>query len=155
MNLEKLNQWLTLFANFGVLAGIIFLGFEISQNTRTMQAAAIQESTNIAREQLYFLAGNSDIARIESLGDEDISQLNPEELQRYFYEERAFWLGMQGQFRQWELGILPDEEWGMWSRIICGGSNYGSAGDQAFWEDTKRDLIPTFTTWVESNCGLD
>jgi|ETNmetMinimDraft_23_1059889.scaffolds.fasta_scaffold15658_4 hypothetical protein len=62
---------------------------------------------------------------------------------------------MQGQFRQWELGILPDEEWGMWSRIICGGSNYGSAGDQAFWEDTKRDLIPTFTTWVESNCGLD
>ena len=50
-----------------------------------MQAAAIQESTNIAREQLYFLAGNSDIARIESLGDEDISQLNPEELQRYFY----------------------------------------------------------------------
>ena len=85
MNLEKLNQWLTLFANFGVLAGIIFLGFEISQNTRTMQAAAIQESTNIAREPLYFLAGNSDIARIESLGDEDISQLNPEELQRYFY----------------------------------------------------------------------
>ncbi len=155
MELEKLNRWLTLFANIGVLAGIIFLAFEISQNTQTMQAAAIRESTNIARDHLYFLAGDSDMARIERLGDEDISQLTPDELQRYFYEERAFWLGMQSQYRQWELGILPDEEWGVWSRVICSDSNFGSAGDQALWESTKRDLIPTFTTWVESNCDLN
>ncbi len=69
MDLKKLNQWLTLFANIGVLAGIIFLGFEIRQNTQIMKADAIQESTNIAREQLYFLAGDSQIARIEKLGD--------------------------------------------------------------------------------------
>ncbi len=155
MNLDRLNHWLTLLANIGVLAGIIFLAQEIRQNTQTMQAAAIQESTNIAREQLYFIAGDSEMARIERLGDEDISQLNPDELQRYIYEERAFWLGMQSQFRQWELGFLPDEEWGVWSRIICNDSNFGSAGDQALWEGTKRDLIPEFTAWVESDCELD
>jgi len=155
MSMDNLNKWLTLAANFGVIAGILFLAFEIRQNTRTMQAAAIQESTNIAREQLYFLAGDSEMARIERLGDEDPSQLTPEEYQRYFYEERAFWIGMQSQYRQWELGILPDEEWGVWSRVICGDSNFGSSGDQALWESTKSDLIPAFTSWVESNCNQD
>ena len=155
MNLDNLNKWLTLIANVGVIAGILFLAYEIRQNTQMMQAAAIQESTNIAREQLYFMAGDSEMARIEKLGDEDPSQLTPVEFQRYLYEERAFWLGMQSQYRQWELGILPEEEWGVWSRIICNDSNFGSYGDQALWAGTKRDLIPAFTSWVESNCKRD
>jgi hypothetical protein len=38
MNLEKLNHWLTLLANIGVLAGIVFLAIEINQNTNIMKA---------------------------------------------------------------------------------------------------------------------
>ena len=34
MDIEKLNRWLTLGANVGVLAGIIFLALEIQQNSR-------------------------------------------------------------------------------------------------------------------------
>jgi len=30
---DRLNRWITLGANIGVLAGIIFLGLEIRQNT--------------------------------------------------------------------------------------------------------------------------
>ena len=38
MNLDKLNQFLTLLANLGVIAGIVFLAMEVQQNTSMMEA---------------------------------------------------------------------------------------------------------------------
>ena len=38
MNMEKLNHWLMLAANVGVIAGIVFLAIEIRQNTDMMRA---------------------------------------------------------------------------------------------------------------------
>lgn len=46
MNNGKLNEWLTLLANFGVVTGIIFLVIEVRQNQ-----AAIEESNLINRVQ--------------------------------------------------------------------------------------------------------
>ena len=37
MEMEKLNQWLTLLANVGVLVGIVFLAIEIRQNTNNLE----------------------------------------------------------------------------------------------------------------------
>ena len=36
--MEKLNRWLTLIANLGVIAGLVFLIIEIDQNNNMMQA---------------------------------------------------------------------------------------------------------------------
>jgi len=56
--MEKLNQWLTLAANLGVLIGVIFLGVELNQANRI--AAYSAESTR----RTQFLAMNT--ARIEN-----------------------------------------------------------------------------------------
>jgi hypothetical protein len=45
---ERLNQWLTLAANFGVLAGIVFLAFEIQQNTSMMRSEIYQARSDTA-----------------------------------------------------------------------------------------------------------
>jgi hypothetical protein len=37
MDLDKLNKWLTLLANFGVVAGIIFLAVEVRQNQTLLE----------------------------------------------------------------------------------------------------------------------
>ena len=42
MQLERLNQWLVLLANFGVVAGIIFLGLEIQQNSAISMSQVYQ-----------------------------------------------------------------------------------------------------------------
>jgi len=36
--MEKLNQWLSLVASFGVVFGIVFLAYELRMNTATMQS---------------------------------------------------------------------------------------------------------------------
>lgn len=33
MKIQKLNNWLTLLANVGVIAGIVFLGIEVQQSS--------------------------------------------------------------------------------------------------------------------------
>jgi hypothetical protein len=37
----KLNRWLTLLANLSVVAGIVFLGIEVRQNTQTLEQNAL------------------------------------------------------------------------------------------------------------------
>ena len=148
--MDRLNVWLTLAANLGVIAGIIFLGLEIQQNTRMMQAAAIQDSTGIAREQILMFATDAETNRIAMIGTEDPSVLSLEEQQRFFWINRSFWLGMQGLYRQWGMGVLPDLEMNVWTIIIC--ANYSSAGGRALWSGNKQTLIPEFTEWVEQNC---
>ena len=53
MNLDNSNKWLTLIANFGVLTGIIFLGWEIQQNSELMR---IQISQSRAESSMTSLA---------------------------------------------------------------------------------------------------
>ncbi len=48
MNAEKINTWLSLSANIGVVIGLGLLVFEISQNTDMMQAQINQSRTDTA-----------------------------------------------------------------------------------------------------------
>ena len=155
MQTYKVNQWLTLIANFGVVAGLVFLAIEVRQNTTALQAAAIQESTNVAREQILTLATNGELNRLSMA---DFDELDAEDQQRIFWLDRSFWLGMQGQYRQWQLGVLPDQDWSVWHRIIC--ANYAdyrpgrmqASGGIRLWAGNRATLLSEFTNFVEANC---
>ena len=89
------ERWRTLFEVVGLVAivlSIAFLAFEVRQNTQAMRAAAIQDATDVARQQLLMLATDRETHRIEMLGHEDPEQLTPEERRRYYYIIRSFWL---------------------------------------------------------------
>ncbi len=49
MNLDRLNQGLTLVANLGVIVGIIFLVIGIDQNTKATMASASEATILIER----------------------------------------------------------------------------------------------------------
>ena len=59
MKLEQFNTWLTLVANIGVIAGIVFLAFEVNQNTTALTIQANAGRTSELRE-FNFNAMNSD-----------------------------------------------------------------------------------------------
>jgi hypothetical protein len=145
MKVEKINQGLTLLANFGVIAGLIFLAFEIRQNTTAVQASAIQESTNVAREQLLLYATDKEMMR---RGMTEFDELTELEQRQLFAAGRSYWIGMQGLYRQWQMGVLPDEEWEMWREIIC--VNFATSRQ---WSSPSNILIPSFVELVESCSG--
>ena len=51
--MEKLNQWLTLVANVGVLLGIAFLAFEVQQNTDALHSQTRATIFSGVQEELW------------------------------------------------------------------------------------------------------
>ena len=129
-----------------VVLSLIYVATEMRGNTRAVEAATLVEVNKIAREHLLLVSSSPEANRIEVMGDENPSQLSPEEQQRYNWYVRSFWLGMQTVFRQHDLGILPDEEWAVYNDVIC--SNIEAPGKRELW--TGTDLIPRFVRVVEA-----
>ena len=79
MNLDKLNQWLMLVANIGVIAGIVFLGLEIQQNSEALLAGSRQdllEADITVLENLMLYPELYEPSMHESLEGLDKSRLN-------------------------------------------------------------------------------
>ena len=91
MNLDRLNQWLILAANLGVLTGIIFLSIEIRQNTLAIRGTAIQTAAALSREQMFVIAQNTELSRIAVMANDPAYDLTPVEAFRFSYLVRTFW----------------------------------------------------------------
>ena len=65
MDTDKLNRWLTLTANVGVLVGLILLLFEIGQNTDLMRAQIAMDRSVSQTEILSDWANGGEIVPIE------------------------------------------------------------------------------------------
>ena len=84
MKAKKINTWVGLIANAGVVGGLVFVGYEVQQNTTQMRAEAaysINEALSIHNSAIYNDAVFADIA---VRGDKDFSSLNPVEQRQYF-----------------------------------------------------------------------
>ena len=98
MNLEKVNHWLTLLANVGVLVGIVFLVIEVRQNTEAIYGQSRQAIYAGVQEELFkfmeypelfpLMASNEEELTLEQIGKvlnlthERVRQLEAEGMRR-------------------------------------------------------------------------
>lgn len=95
MKLKKANNWITLVANIGIVAGLVFLAYETHQNTVQLRAEAsysINEALSVLNSGLYNDPVLSDIV---VRGEQSLASLNPTERKQFV----AF------QFDRLNLGI--------------------------------------------------
>ena len=64
--MERLNQWMMLVANIGVVAGIFFLGFELQQTSDAINAQTYQSRAEASRQQMWELADSEFLAPLLS-----------------------------------------------------------------------------------------
>ena len=105
MESPKLQDWLTLVANLGVIIGIVLLVLEIRQNTDLMRAQIAMDRASVSIQTASDFANGGEVARIEASLFDEISgfpfainwadKLTSEERRRYQYKIIA---------RQYELG---------------------------------------------------
>jgi hypothetical protein len=117
MDSDRLNRWLTLGANLGVLIGLVVLIVEIGQNTEMMRAQMSQERANQTVQKFnenihsdYWPAIAAKRHKANN-ADEWISSLTGEEYQRVrstYYREIN---DIRNQFYQYRQGYLPQEIW--------------------------------------------
>ena len=117
MESDRLNRWLTLGANIGVLVGLVVLIVEIGQNTEMMRAQMVQARADTMAAQFDAQinanfwpeivakrrAANSTVEWIESL--------SPVDYERVFMSYLKDVNSLQHLFYQNQEGFMPAELW--------------------------------------------
>ena len=79
MNTDSVNKWLTLAANIGVIAGIIFLAIEVQQNNEALGVQARLSRENVLREGIARRMLSPELLRATVKAQEN-EELNGEEV---------------------------------------------------------------------------
>ena len=127
VNLDKSNSWIAIVANIGVIASLIFLAFEVQQNTKVSRAATLQEIQRDMRDAL--LAGDERTAEIihKAYAGQPLTPVEAN-LRRLFWERliRTY----ENQWYQAQQGLLDEslfEGYQSFWRITIGW------GDKDWW----------------------
>ena len=119
MNNKRLNRWLSLGANFGVLVGLILLVYEVRQNSDLMRAQISMERATTNIQLLASFANGGDLIPIDvklyeeiegfpgALGWSEI--LTAEEKRRYQFWMYARLTELNNDWFQCAEGLVPPE----------------------------------------------
>ena len=110
MDSDRLNRWLTLVANVGVLVGLILILFELNQNSDLMRSQIVQSRGELM-ETRYRESQHSDywpaiIAKRDVAESRPawIATLTPEEVVRVRYGMLANLASIRNQYYQYQQG---------------------------------------------------
>lgn len=109
MDLKKINTWMTLLANFGVLAGIIFLAVEIRQNSDAIRAQTRAQLAEEVTELFSVNMNDQEYATVLMKGN-NVEELSPVEQYQYYRHRSAWsnhWLNVAYQHK---MGMYDDSE---------------------------------------------
>jgi hypothetical protein len=117
MDGDKINRWLTLGANIGVLIGIILILAELNQNADLMRAQMTQaRGENVMqtyREMMHsdhWVAIRAKRRAAESV-KEWVESLSPAEYERAWYRQLVDFHDLRTQFFQYQSGYLDQRIW--------------------------------------------
>jgi len=147
MNTDKLNKWLSLGANFGVLAGIVFLAVELQQNNEILEAQARRDQFDARSAAGAMVVTNSDLAEItyKARNGEELTPLEEWRFARWAYQIFRAWEWQYDEYLQGTLSQddLPVVGWANQFR------NYPALHNT--WGETKANLSPEFVQFIENN----
>ncbi len=125
MNLDRLNQFIQIAANFGVILSITFLAFELSQNREMMKAQTRHEMSQGIVDLLLTEATNPELNCILNRGisGEEITGVELERLEIMMNAYFRYWEDVHYQYR---AGLYDDSEFSRqkqsWANLLTSRS---------------------------------
>jgi hypothetical protein len=146
MTLADISQISQTLGSAAVVASLLFVGFQIRQNTIATRAAS-HHAVSEALNQINLLwARNKEVARIWLAGLSDRRALTPEERWRFDSTMRAYLHVCETMYTQadWgagDVGIVTAEETGI-------KSVFASEGVKEWWAENPFGFSPEFREYV-------
>ena len=136
-----LGQTITILANVGVIAGIVFLAVELRQNNTLMAAQARFNQLSAQVESHIILAENPDLAWALVRANNN-EELTPEEEASLQYYVRSVFTKMQ-----WTYGEIPENARPLerWRKISA------EPYRRRFWTANKGEFNQDFVAWMDEN----
>ena len=122
MDPQKLNNWLSVIANFGVLIGILILVVEISQNSELMRVQIEQQRSDAYVAWQREIASGDHVAplfaKFTALQDKvdpseffEHEDFSPEERERIAAVAHARFYDYENLFAQYQRGFISETYW--------------------------------------------
>ncbi len=142
-----LGQTITILANFGVVAGIVFLGFELRQNNQLLDIEVRAAYSSRANPIVELVIENPDLIVLMEKESESLTETERNRLR--LLGIRVF-LGVEQNFQDAMAGLQDEDEVRRWTKSIYYRPvlNYGMP---LAWETYKLRATPEFVVWFESN----
>jgi hypothetical protein len=144
MIMEKSNQWFALLANIGVVAGVVFLAFEIQQNNELLVQESRYSMIENQKDWKFFLNGNPEVARlIYTSHTEKLTEI--EKLRRFDILSGVL-LTWQWEWEQSQSGLFGN------SQLPVEGfrSLWKSQNIRTDWAELKPILKSGFADFLEA-----
>ena len=149
--MEKLNQWLTLAANLGVLAGLVFLALEIQQNTSAInRQAEIERTSRIMQPYIQDVATLYE--RVKAVDGEEPEIGAFEERYDFSTKEAVSWVAfLQSSWRTYESDFSHlGPSAGLEADIAY---MLSFPDNQLFWAQLKKSFDEEFVEYVDTMQG--
>ena len=148
MKISALNEGVSLIANIGVIASIVFLGLEMQQNTAMMQS---QTRNSIVENQLSFYEraiDNIDFARVatEFRANGDAYAAGTAEDFQYSLFSLSQLRMWENEFYQYQIGLFDAEEFD--ARRIAWGRVMSSDINVERWKVAEETFDPDFRIYL-------
>ncbi len=110
MNLRGPVEWISLFANVGVVIGLGILIYEVRLSTKLAEVEAALGRFNQMQQAQVEIANSDYLPLITvKLESDGLESLSPVELERLFWWENSVKLRMTSQYFQYQQGLLDQE----------------------------------------------
>lgn len=144
--LKKMHQVGELSAAIAVVISLIFVGFQIRQNSATLQAAAAQAvHENFAA---WYTAAQSDpdLLELSTKGMRDYSSLTEIEKAQFIAMFMAFCSHTQDAFFKWREGSLSPELFRGWEYLSM--NFFSTPGGEVFWDERGYLFADDFQDYI-------
>ena len=141
------GQMIQIVANIGVIAGIVFLGFELRQNNQFLGAEARYNLLQNRQAVHLMVIQDDNVADllVKARSTEELTTTETEQLSWYYILLLASFDYDYHQFRDGlvDEAVVPTRQW---IRAFREDHRFYS-----FWQDTKQDYTPDFVEWMDKN----
>jgi len=143
-----LGQTITILANLGVIAGIVFLAVELRQNNELLQAQSRADSNDRIIGTAVAVYENTDLARAVAKARMGQELSEAEGMLLYAHDVRRI-RSFEAGFQEFQRGATESIDVPLWRAGFRSGVFDRSLLET--WEQSKGVFRPDFVEWMEQN----
>jgi len=147
--LDALGNIGDLLGGVGVIVTLIYLAFQIRQNTLATRSAAYQAAVVATSAWVQDVGTDCESTRILQAGMYDYESLNALERAQFALIIAAFFRNLENIHFQFVSGAIDESLWSGWAHRI--NDIMSSPGVQGWWANSKDFFSPAFQRIVDQS----
>lgn len=146
MDSDRLNRWMTLAANFGVLVGIFLLLVELRQNTESAELQAAQSYMTLSHELDFRIVDDPSLIALFLTAPDERTPADRLRLDRWYFGSLRTW---ENGFYLHDKGVLDDDLWSGQEKFMADLLN-SSEGLQNYYQNNRNHFSRGFTDFLDN-----